>query len=186
MCTESDRMDAYYLTAGPRAFQPDSPRLLLMASLCVGPRVLDVGCGAGDLLLMLQAEHPAWSLAGTDISRVALGACIGRGVKAALHVTGEVPPGPWSTVVMGQVLEHVADDRAMVDAATRGLVPGGRLVASVPKEGEVLSADHKRQYTVKQFRALLRRVGRVRQAHWPGEETRVVLWAEKAGNLEDS
>jgi 2-polyprenyl-3-methyl-5-hydroxy-6-metoxy-1,4-benzoquinol methylase len=176
--------DNLYLAAGRRAFRPNNARLRAMAGLCAGPRVLDVGCGAGDLLLMLREGDRHLHLAGTEISRVAAGMALGRVRAVHVHLTDGIPPGPWNTIVMGQLLEHLADDEAMVDAAAGELVPGGRLVVSVPNGPAVQSPDHVREYTPRTLRALLRRVGRVRPRHWGGEETRLIMWAEKDGRAE--
>jgi 2-polyprenyl-3-methyl-5-hydroxy-6-metoxy-1,4-benzoquinol methylase len=175
-------MDAYYLKWGRRAFKPDDNRFRVMAKLCQGPRVLDVGCGTGDMLLLLQLDDLV--LGGTDISRAALGICIGRGVEAELHLTSIIPTGPWDTIIMGQLLEHLDDDEVMVDMAARELAPGGRLVVSVPCEDQVQSPDHKREYTVRDAVTLLGRVGKVHQFHWAGEQARLILWAEKGNDDE--
>jgi SAM-dependent methyltransferase len=97
-----------------------------------GARALDVGCGVGMYTAhMVQAGGRAvgveleWARAQTAR----------RGGLAVAIAQGEALPFPdraFDTVLLHEVLEHVADDRATVREGVRLLVPGGRIVAFVP------------------------------------------------------
>lgn len=76
-------------------------------------------------------------------------------------------------VVMHDVLEHIADDRAAVAAALRVLVPGGLLFISVPalnflygRHDELLG--HYRRYSRSQVRALVPSENKVIMARYIG------------------
>lgn len=100
-------------------------------------RVLDVGCGPGDLLGAMARQHSGWGmLAGLDFSAgmVAQAARQTGGRKVHFFV-GDAqvlpfPDGAFDVVMARHMLYHVPDvDRAVSEAA-RILSPGGYLLAT--------------------------------------------------------
>ena len=99
-----------------------------------GNRVLDIACGAGFGLEMLE-EANAWAV-GVDYDREALGDVRRRLPTTRLaRADGMRLPfngGSFETVVSFETLEHVTDARALVFELRRVLRPGGYLVLSTP------------------------------------------------------
>ncbi|NIV39133.1 MAG: methyltransferase domain-containing protein, partial [Anaerolineae bacterium] len=75
-------MDAFYQRHGP-LIHTKQIRHRVIAGMVEGEGVLDVGCGTGDLLLLLQGNGHG-RLVGTDVSAVALAMAAERGVEAEL------------------------------------------------------------------------------------------------------
>lgn len=168
MATE---MDGFYAEAGPEAHVDG--RHAEIGSLCRGRRVLDVGCGTGDLLLLLQAKHADWELYGTDVSAVALRMAWERGVRARLECRADLPKGGFDTVVLSQVLEHVSPEVGiwLMKQASR---LGRRVVVSVPNGQAVKSRYHVRQFTAETLKQWLGHFGRTRLHDWAGERQRLI------------
>jgi len=102
-----------------------------------GARVLDVGCGAGELVALLR-ETGDRDVVGIDVSpeQVALAQSRGlAGIEQAdlVEYLGR-HPASFDAIVAVDVLEHFdkADVLPVLDAILVGLRPGGRLVARVP------------------------------------------------------
>lgn len=100
-----------------------------------GGRVLDIGCASGGLLALLRPR--AGYLAGLEPSATAAHAA----AQVADHVVQgaleerELPfgPGSFDLVVLGDVLEHLADPAAGLERAASWCRPGGGTVlVSVP------------------------------------------------------
>lgn len=117
-------------------------RRLVRRLLHVRPpaRVLDVGCGQGDLVAELRRDHPAGvELAGIDYSHSGV-RMAARKVPAATFVCRDLTrPGDaadlagWAThAVCSEVLEHVDDPRTLLENTRAYLAPGCRLVVTVP------------------------------------------------------
>jgi SAM-dependent methyltransferase len=95
-------------------------------------RMLDVGCGSGDLL-----EHFAkkgWEVYGIDPSASAIAAAAARG--AHVH-QGTLDDQPWpersfALITFQHALEHVPDPLAALARARALLQPGGLLAVDVP------------------------------------------------------
>lgn len=110
-------------------------RAHLIARLVGGPglRVLDLGCRAGAL-----TEHFATGneVVGCDVDRGALERAKERlGIETHwLDVEEDLPfeDETFDVVVAGELFEHLAQPARTVAEAYRVLVPGGRLVGSVP------------------------------------------------------
>ncbi len=111
-----------------------NPALLrsVLDQLPSGGAVLDVGCASGGLLVALGGH--AGRRVGIEPDPVA--AATARRHADEVHVGSvyEVDPGSASfdVVVLGDVLEHVADPAAALRRAAGWVAPGGRLVISVP------------------------------------------------------
>jgi len=89
-------------------------------------RLLDVGCGAGDLLAVLRAD--GWSVQGVEPQ--ALGAARARGEHQLDVLTGRfedvrLPEGAFDIVVFSGVFEHLHDPVAALRRARALLAPGG-------------------------------------------------------------
>jgi len=137
-----------------RAFHPSLPH----------PRVLDLGCGPGNLLDFLAPYGDAY---GSDYSSDALRFCSERGYRRlfradfhSLPLRGE----GFDLVTCIDVLEHLADDRKAMGELYRILRPSGLLVVSVPAF-QVLWGDHDtlyghhRRYRTAEVRARLEEAG---------------------------
>ena len=96
-----------------------------------GKRVLDVGCGLGDLLVTLEAEGSAGFMVGVDPdfewAREARCRTPSRtvGVGVAVGERLPFPAGSFDGVCSNYVVEHVVDLDAMLAEMMRVCVPGG-------------------------------------------------------------
>ncbi len=142
----------------------------------IGPsdQVLDLGCGAGDLINDLRAT--AASVVGVDVAEAALRRARARHPELAFYRTeidGELPLGDnsFDVVWSSEVIEHVADTARWMSEARRVLRPGGRLLLTTPSHGRLKLAvggleryseplgDHLHLYTARSLRGLLAEFG---------------------------
>jgi len=136
-----------------------------------GPaRVLDIGCGQGDLLAEMHARHPRAELHGIDCSRHGVEAARekvphGTFAQRDLMASGDPPAerAAWAThAVCSEVLEHLDEPQALLTNARAYLARGCRLVVTVP--GGPMSAfdwhiGHRRHFTVDALWQLLQASG---------------------------
>jgi SAM-dependent methyltransferase len=152
-------------------------------------RVLDVGSGSGYFLDLLRAQLPSVAATGFEFN-----AEMARFIREKGHdvYCGESleaieASGGFDAVCIFQVLEHVADPRALLKTARRMLAPGGLLILAVPdNEGPVrhfstalteLPPHHLSRWCASTFEWGLPRLGFevLRVAHEP---LPAVLWQE--------
>ncbi len=97
-----------------------------------GERVLDLGCGAGDLLLRLRMEKGI-NERGIERDGDAVAEAIARGLAVVEGELGEwvddLPPGSYDLVVLNQVLPLMEDPVAVIEGALR---VGRRVAVSYP------------------------------------------------------
>jgi SAM-dependent methyltransferase len=113
-------------------------RLLERAGIEPGMRVLDVGCGPGDVsLLLCELVGADGSVVGVERDEQALARARQRAVEAAIEnvefVLGdfrevELAGGPFDALVGRMVLMYQGDPPAAVRAAARHVRPGGVVV----------------------------------------------------------
>lgn len=114
----------------------DLPLLLALRARAAPPRILvDLGAGDGTLLYALdRAGLLGDEAVAVDLSaeRVALAETVSPVVRGLVADATAVPlaDGTADAVVLSQLIEHVPDERKLVDEAARLLRPGGWLYAS--------------------------------------------------------
>jgi SAM-dependent methyltransferase len=98
-------------------------------------RLLDVGCGRGDLGSWFIRR--GWTAVGVEPSAEACALARTRGVDARPGTLAEVElaPASFDAVVFRQSLEHVSDPLADLRRAHAALREGGMLIISVPNFG---------------------------------------------------
>ncbi len=103
-------------------------------------RVLEIGCGTGQILASLQ---PGAGL-GVDISAEMIDRARAQYADrpeltfAVGDAAEVVEPGAYAAVVSADVLEHVPDWAAVVDAAVDACAPNGVVVLTTPSPGWAL------------------------------------------------
>jgi SAM-dependent methyltransferase len=147
------------------ALRAVAPHLRRMGGLHERPlRIVDVGCGPGNTLALLERHGVA---IGLEYSPVALATARRRGLTRVVAGDGAALPMRSATVdcvVALEVMEHFADDLAVAREAFRVLRPGGILLASVPafmalwRSHDELYGHHRR-YTRAALRRLLAAAG---------------------------
>jgi len=108
--------------------------LIRLTELPAG-RLLDVGCGRGDLGSWFIRR--GWSVTGVEPSPEACAVARQRGLDARAGTLAEVPlePEDYDAVVFRQSLEHVTDPLADLHSVLGALHDGGIVIISVPNFG---------------------------------------------------
>lgn len=106
-------------------------------------RVLDVGCGIGDMLRFRP------NTVGVDINPETIAWCRKQGLDAHHMERNRLPfdAETFDGVILDNVLEHIAAPQPLLAEAKRVLKPSGRLLAGVPgPKGYQSDPDHKVYY----------------------------------------
>jgi ubiquinone/menaquinone biosynthesis C-methylase UbiE len=131
-------------------------------------RVLDVGCGAGNMFHHLARYG---SVVGVDNNPRPLVVAHDRGYDVREGLAEDMPleDGTFDLVALLDTVEHCDDEMAVLEECYRVCAPGGHLAVTVPafmwlwSHNDVLN-DHKRRYTTAELRQKLAQVGfRVRR-----------------------
>jgi len=130
-----------------------------------GPhRLLDVGCGTGNVLEALGRFGEAVGME-ADATLVAAARTAGLDVRRGALPDDRVVPVGWPDVILLlDVLEHLDDDAGALRAAHALLEPGGTLVAAVPAyrwlwSGHDVALGHRRRYSAARLRAVVEAAG---------------------------
>jgi len=116
--------------------RPITERLLRSAGIDAGMRVLDLGCGAGDVpMLAAELIGPAGFVVGIDRSQEVLNLARERTQEAGLRQIGFVRASveefsvdePFDLVIGRYILVHQPEPVALLRKAARLVRPGGAL-----------------------------------------------------------
>lgn len=106
-----------------------------------GGRLLDVGCGHGDLLV--EAQRAGFAVTGVEIAPAAAEVARarlkyephdgppGQVIRGSLESAG-LPAGQFDVAVLADVIEHARDPVALLREVRRVLKPGGALLIATP------------------------------------------------------
>jgi SAM-dependent methyltransferase len=127
-------------------------------------RILDAGCGTGQMLKCLESHGEA---VGIDSSSQAIGYARERGVRRLVRGSIADPPfrdGSFDCVVALDVIEHVDDDVGILTKLHEVVKPGGYLIVTVPAFKTLWSEHdeinlHKRRYRAPQLSRLIQDAG---------------------------
>ena len=128
---------------------------------------LEVGCGNGYVLAAVARARPGIRVAGSDLSTAGLeharrrvpAASLLRADARALPLDGE-----FDVAGAFDVIEHVAEDEAVLAALRRAVRPGGGVIVTVPQHRWLWSetdrySGHQRRYGRRELAAKLERAG---------------------------
>jgi SAM-dependent methyltransferase len=100
-----------------------------------GARVVEIGMGAGSLLLLLARLDRVWAVgADVDLARIRLARRCGYGGPAVVADAGALPfrDGSFARGLACEVLEHLDGDAAALAELRRVAAPAGRVAVTVP------------------------------------------------------
>ncbi|MBB3561201.1 SAM-dependent methyltransferase [Rhizobium sp. BK512] len=150
----------------------------VLAVLPTGGRILDVGCGNGELLIALREARPDLELFGLDwhfpsTTRQALESKGIQLIESALE-TAELPPVPFDLIILLQLIEHLWEPEKSLRQLIAALSDGGRLLIETPNTdgwdrklfsegawGGYYFPRHLNLYNFERLGSLLRKAGMV-------------------------
>jgi SAM-dependent methyltransferase len=103
-------------------------------------RIVDVGCGDGFHLDLLESHGPpGWVSEGIDIDDRAIGAARRRGITVHRGRVEELdlPESSYDGALLIQTIEHLPDPAAVLRAVRRILRPGGRVLVVTDNTGSL-------------------------------------------------
>ena len=134
--------EAYYGKMGPQFMRETQERIHWICNNVQGRSVLDVGCSQGIVPILLARE--GIKVVGIDTSPSAIEEAKQHLASEPAHVQGKITfvnddflshdfqPLDIETVVISEVLEHLVQPQAFIDAAAKLLPNNGRLIITVP------------------------------------------------------
>jgi SAM-dependent methyltransferase len=133
------------------------------ATLPAGFRALEIGCGTGNVLRLLEEFAGVGRVVGMDMFQGALRYARERTRCGLVQADMHSPPflASFHLVGMFDVVEHFADDHRVLLDARALLQPGGVLLLTVPAHMGLWSyadefAGHQRRYDIRELEAKLR------------------------------
>lgn len=128
---------------------------------------LEVGAGAGGVLVELHRRNPNRRLVGSELLVRGLQHARRRlpGVELVQMDAQRIPfVSEFDAIGIFDVLEHIDDDRAALEQILAALVPGGGVIVTVPQHPWLWSAfdelsGHRRRYTRRELATKLSTVG---------------------------
>jgi SAM-dependent methyltransferase len=137
-----------------------------VAPLPDGHRVLEVGCGGGTVLRMLEARCSRGTVVGLDFFAEGLRRARRRTRCAMVQADLHWPPfrERFDLIGLFDVLEHLEDDEAVLHRLHEMTVPGGALLLTVPSRPGLWSyfdeaARHHRRYELEALVSVVTRAG---------------------------
>ena len=147
--------EAYFGRLGERFMRETQQRIHWVCANARGARVLDVGCSQGITAILLGREGKR--VVGLDEAARSIEQAQGYlsqesdRVRANVHfiqgdfLTEAFESAEFDTIIIAEVLEHLLQPEAFIEAAARLLPTDGRLIVTVPF-GINDFIDHKRTY----------------------------------------
>jgi len=163
----------------------DPSRFAKIAELCRG-FVLDLACGTGTLADFYKGPYT-----GIDISDVAVEYAKkirrkdAKFFVADCTATFKTKNVKYDTIVLAEFLEHIGDDKIVLENVKQLLKPDGRIIVSVPNANRVPDEDHKRTFTIPELRKRFRPLGQVKFYNWLGASHRVLMTIDIGQKSED-
>src|SRR4029077_7890169 len=107
---------------------------LLRGLITPGSRVLEVGCGLGDLLASLGLKHRAGDVCGIDISPRMIERARHRHPELDLRVVDAdrdaLPAGPFDAIILSDAIGLLDDIQVVLERLKPLLAPRGRLIVT--------------------------------------------------------
>jgi SAM-dependent methyltransferase len=148
----------------------------------------EVGCGNGVVQLQMHQRY-GLALDGIDLNETALKKSVavsGRLLCYNVFDRVETLRQAYDRVILFDVIEHLNDDKAFVQAACHLVRPGGHLIVNVPAFMHFFSpydvaAGHARRYNIARLEQTTNRCGlkTLAWSYW-GAPLVPLLWARKA------
>jgi len=150
-------------------------------------RTLEIGCGTGNVLRLLEKISGAGNVVGMDMLAGGL-----RYARQRTHcglVQGDMHAPPFNTqfhvIGMFDVIEHLSHDVGALTSARALLAPGGKLLLTVPADMSLWSyadelAGHQRRYDRRQLQEKLAAAGfRVDYITYFMAATYPIMWLKR-------
>lgn len=108
-----------------------------LAQLAPNRTLLEIGCGAGNILR--RAAEEGWAAIGTEIAPDAVSACRAQGLNVLqgdLHEL-KLESQAFGAVIMSEVIEHLITPKHYLQEIRRVMAPGGVLYLTTPNFGSL-------------------------------------------------
>ncbi len=151
-----------------------------------GMRVADLGCGTGDMTLLLHRQLAARETVGVDNSAAMLEKAPRQsGLRFVLaDIAQFAPPEPYDLVFSNAALHWVPDHPSLLKRLTAALAPGGQLAIQMPMNDE--HPSHQTAFEVAREQPFKRLLGGFERRPALLEPVQYAAWLHKLGFVRQS